>query len=609
MSLDEVVMSGRAEGSKLSQLAGELHASGNSDVGALDTRSDPQTNLPKLLSGLLPAAPYAKSIDIIHCSTLFSEPAFTGAGELSSLIRERIELSREYGVTAWYAVGAMQRSAFSKQILPHFSREWHCPPPKEFVGPSVFSIDRLRPISQIGSWRKLAKLSEKLKAEGVELILDFVPNTIGLSSPYVIRHPDIVLDYYGEVESLTTFEAMAQSEEHMVYGPHDADCPHVGDGIATRVYRFSETCQELIHYQNELPDGVFNVYARRFIGERSAEGFSPYAWVTFESNADKQTYCKQLGREHPDGGTVWGDVFMLNRTEEKVHQLQGLFIKRLHDAGIETKRVDMAHLPHDEYWDALRLQHQKPIESIGESYHEHNDRRLRSRGMATYASAVRELLREGPNIDGLNHLIFSSCMKDHDGNSVVFTATHDDPHQAACPKEGALLATAVSLPFRHVMFAQGQRYGVPMRFGADMHVSMNDFTAMSSEYSKQDPGYVEFVKRLYLLSRAQVLRDPASLFWRAHIDGVNRDTQNVFAIARHLEAHNERLVFVADHNYRKNDSSITLHIGSTFEGGNFSTDTHEIIELVSGDIIPYQDEIACTADHGFWSKFFYIKER
>lgn len=59
----------------------------------------------------------------------------------------------------------------------------------DIVG-SPYSVQATTPDTRIGNWEDLDAVREKLRARGMRLILDFVPNHTGLDHPWISAHPE-----------------------------------------------------------------------------------------------------------------------------------------------------------------------------------------------------------------------------------------------------------------------------------------------------------------------------------------------------------------------------------------------------------------------------------
>ncbi len=103
------------------------------------------------------------------------------------------------GTDAVWLMGVWERSAagarvcreeqwlidYGRSHLPHFSLD-------DIVG-SPYCIRRYVPDGQVGGWEGLAVAREQLRARGIGLILDFVPNHVAPDHPWVTEHPHFLI--------------------------------------------------------------------------------------------------------------------------------------------------------------------------------------------------------------------------------------------------------------------------------------------------------------------------------------------------------------------------------------------------------------------------------
>jgi glycosidase len=75
-----------------------------------------------------------------------------------------------------------QSYATYDKVLPGWTLE-------QIVG-SPYSVRRYRPDPHLGAWKDLDRIHRKLRARGMGLLLDFVPNHTGFDHPWIAEHPE-----------------------------------------------------------------------------------------------------------------------------------------------------------------------------------------------------------------------------------------------------------------------------------------------------------------------------------------------------------------------------------------------------------------------------------
>ena len=97
----------------------------------------------------------------------------------------------ERGIDLVYLMGLWRRSAIGRQIArsePQLFAAYDEAVPgwraRDVVG-SAYSISGHQPDPRIGTWNDLAAVREKLRARGMRLIVDFIPNHTGFDHPWV----------------------------------------------------------------------------------------------------------------------------------------------------------------------------------------------------------------------------------------------------------------------------------------------------------------------------------------------------------------------------------------------------------------------------------------
>lgn len=543
------------------------------------------------------------SVEITHAATLTSDQLLQG-GSIRPEVTDYLQELAQAGINALYVPGIYQSAKFSQLIMPFFASSWNPAPNLDYVGPSVFSIDDYQPRAQIGSWDNFARLSETVRKSGHQLVIDFVPNTIGVGSLVARNHPEFLRDFPGPKDELPYLQKLI------------AD-----DGVTCLYYRNELESKSVSHHVSVLQvnggDEVF-VY-RRMVSEntsdtiilqRNSRGFLPYAWLIAEDSSGHQTvHCKQLGT---DGGTVWADVFMLATESLAVKKWHASVLAQL-ASKVDIVRIDMAHLPDSNYYFDLRdiiLDNGWKMPILwGEAYGCGAHDALAYRGVTTYASFIRNWLRQDPpNISALKWALYedSTAAKFFGRNySIAYTANHDDSHDRPSPKEGALAAIVCSLPVPIVMWAQGQRYGDPHRYGADQHVPLHEYQHNISRAQQSDPQYAEFMRRLSLLARAPVFRSRYSSWHPVYFaDTRGKDDSAIFHISRswrnssisessddgailsNYHAPVERVFAVIDCQPYQPNGRIVIDLAKTCRVDPDSLDNYLLVNLINGEVSP-----------------------
>jgi hypothetical protein len=100
------------------------------------------------------------------------------------------------GIDIVYLMGIWTRSPFGRQLArsnrplaASFDRvlpDWRV---RDVAG-SAYSIAGYDPDPRIGTWDELASVRQRLRARGMQLMVDFIPNHTGLDHPWIRSHPD-----------------------------------------------------------------------------------------------------------------------------------------------------------------------------------------------------------------------------------------------------------------------------------------------------------------------------------------------------------------------------------------------------------------------------------
>ncbi len=85
------------------------------------------------------------------------------------------------------------------------------------VGPSPYAIAAYQVPAGIGGNKGLAKFRRKLRAFGLKLILDFVPNHLGLDHPWISERPELFVQA-ASLEPGTFSQDTASGRRHLAYG-------------------------------------------------------------------------------------------------------------------------------------------------------------------------------------------------------------------------------------------------------------------------------------------------------------------------------------------------------------------------------------------------------
>ncbi len=99
------------------------------------------------------------------------------------------------GFRLLFLMGVWTRSAIGRELArtdPVLIREYDRVLPgwtPEDVAGSPYCIERYEPDPRMGGWAGLAAARNELRARGIALILDFVPNHTGFDHPWVSTHP------------------------------------------------------------------------------------------------------------------------------------------------------------------------------------------------------------------------------------------------------------------------------------------------------------------------------------------------------------------------------------------------------------------------------------
>lgn len=547
------------------------------------------------------------SVEITHAATLTSDQVIKD-GAIDSKIIDYFQSLSKAGINAIYTPGVYEPAKFSEMIMPFFASRWNPAPNFAHVGPSVFSIDDYSVRSQIGSWENFEKLVLAARQYGHELIVDFIPNTIGIGSSVARAHPEFVRDYPAPEFELEYLERLLT----------DKNLPLLYLKDQVEKNESSDVHHQVKVVQKNNGDEIF-VYSRALanrtnshtiILQRNRGVFSPHAWVISEYGDGKRTIdCKQLGT---DGGTVWADVFMLKTDSPAVKKWHAAVLAHL-ATKVNTVRIDMAHLPNPEYYSDLRKiiseQGWKAPILWGEAYGCGSHDTLAYRGVTTYAGFIRNWLRQDPpDISALNRMLYevaSGATFFGRNYSIAYTANHDDSHASPGPKEGALAAIVCTLPVPVVMWAQGQRYGDPRRYGSDQHVPMDDYLQHIREAQLKDPDFYDFMHKLTLLSKAPIFRSRTSSWHPAYFTEISgKDSSAIFHIARNWrnfqvdgsstsmqdgKAEIERVFAVVDCQPYQAYGKIVVDIAKTCRLDSDAIDRYLLINLIDGQVFPAQE--------------------
>jgi len=100
------------------------------------------------------------------------------------------------GIDIVYLMGVWKRSPFGRSLalanIPLFDAFDQTLPgwqPGDVAG-SAYSISGYDPDSRVGTWTELASVRAELRARGMQLFVDFVPNHTGFDHPWIEWHPD-----------------------------------------------------------------------------------------------------------------------------------------------------------------------------------------------------------------------------------------------------------------------------------------------------------------------------------------------------------------------------------------------------------------------------------
>lgn len=522
------------------------------------------------------------TIEIIHAATFCSGRIVDGEGRINKNAAEYLDELQTLGVSGLYLVGVYKTSVFSELIMPHFAASWSAPPKRpEHVGPSVFAVDELVPGFSIKTWDTLKIISSELKDRGIALIVDFIPNTIGLDSTITRLNPDLISDARAADNELALLKKSIAGAGRPIYR-----ASKISDDLTrhfTEVYRVGEKREIIVHSRFEQSGSSF-----KFFLDRDLEsGFKPHFWLERSTLGPTETFCKELGRD-TTSGVVWADVARLKTWSSAVQEQQIGFLSSLSSI-VPAVRADMSHLPGHEYWRALtrRAAETNRVlpEIIAETYGFGRHSELASLGINSYANWIREWLNAG-RIDLLLEQLYSAPggAEFLAKSSVVYTANHDDGRGSNNLIEGAKSAIAAVIPARRVMYAQGQRQGDGHRYGADQHVPWADFQERSLDARIKDPDYAEFMEKIVSLSNAAIFRSPESSCSPAKIVSVGgRREELIFHTARELNG--ERVLAVVDFQPPAS-GNIRINLAETFRFDGQKISEFKLQNLISGETAP-----------------------
>lgn len=553
------------------------------------------------------------SIELVHAGTLFSEGAVC-AGEVHPVVEHYLQERVQAGIDTLYVVGVWKPGGFSRLVMPHFAKEWGGQPDPDHVGPSVFSIAELVPNEAIGSWENLEIVTRFAKTIGLTLVLDFVPNTTGLGSDIIRIHPEYVRDFErpaDEFQSLLEYAEFCETNEKRVFLNTYADaCAEHTVQHTLSIYSVDGS-EELLRYTRSEADEVYTAFLVRSM----QAGFRPYAWIEIARPEQTTQYCKQLGT---DGYTAWADVLMLETNSPAVQQLQAEFIARVASV-TSVVRADMSHLPLREYWSHIAERVEalgvRMPEVWGEAYGSGVHDELAQRNVHSYANFLREwLTRDAINVPVLMHQLFtdSSAVTFYKrGMSVGYIANHDDDLGNDLLLAGAAATILCSLPVTKVLWAQGQLHGDTRRYGADQHVPMRDYRALSAEARMQDPAYVAHMDRLCALANRDVFRSAEAEWSPAVITTLqNRELQRIFHVTRMLGT--ERVLTVVDCQAAATDAIIEIDTAATFRIPREALGAYVLVDLLSGEVCAAPDILRITPDPagpGYHSAMYSLTEK
>lgn len=103
---------------------------------------------------------------------------------------------RQRGIDIVYLMGIWKRSAFGRQLArsePLLSGAFDRALPgwtARDVAGSAYCIAGYEPDRRVGTWEDLADTRAKLRARGMQLMVDFIPNHTGFDHPWIGSHPD-----------------------------------------------------------------------------------------------------------------------------------------------------------------------------------------------------------------------------------------------------------------------------------------------------------------------------------------------------------------------------------------------------------------------------------
>lgn len=134
----------------------------------------------------------------VHCRCLLQERAqiLHRAATLKDVAEETLDLWQRRGVTHLWLMGLWPTGPLARRIAlehPDLQRQYEATLPgwqPEDVAGSPYSIAAYEVPDSIGGMEALQALRQRLHARGIRLLLDFVPNHLGIDHPWVRAHPE-----------------------------------------------------------------------------------------------------------------------------------------------------------------------------------------------------------------------------------------------------------------------------------------------------------------------------------------------------------------------------------------------------------------------------------
>ena len=144
------------------------------------------------------------------------------------------------------------------------------------VGPSPYSIAAYRVSANLGGESGLHEFRRKLRGYGIKLILDFVPNHVGLDHPWITEQPELLVQTSSS--AFGSFVAQTGAGKRFLAFGKDPNIPPWTDTVQLD-YRKRETraaMQEVLHQIAGLCDGVRCDMAMLVLNEVCANTWKAY---------------------------------------------------------------------------------------------------------------------------------------------------------------------------------------------------------------------------------------------------------------------------------------------------------------------------------------------